>query len=203
MDDGAAREQSDPLSTPVPRRIRIHGTSGSGKTTLARQVAARTGLVRIELDEVFWDTGWQQKDPVDGRSLLRTRLAAAENGPGWVADGNWRSRVLDLLNAADTIVCLDLPRRTIMRRIVGRTLARGITRRPLWHGNREHLTNLVRRDPEHNIVLWSWRTWAENRARWDELEVSGAPVVRLCTPREVRTWLNSLPHDPHRATRSP
>lgn len=192
MDDDAGVTRNETHS-PTPRRIRIHGTSGSGKTTLARQVASRTGLVRIELDEVFWDAGWQQKDPEAGRTVLRARLTAAEDGPGWVVDGNWQSKVLDLLDDADTIVCLDLPRRTVMRRIVTRTIARGITRRPLWHGNRERLTNLVRREPEDNIVLWSWRTWAANRARWDALEASGAPVVRLRTPREVRAWIDSLP----------
>lgn len=193
MDDDAPLTYDEPSSAGAPRRIRIHGTSGSGKTTLARQVAARTGLVRIELDEVFWDAGWQQKHPDAGREILRARLAAAEDGPGWVVDGNWQSKVLDLLEDADTIVCLDLPRRTVMRRIVTRTVARGITRRPLWHGNRESLTSLVRTKTEDNIVLWSWRTWAGNRARWDALEASGAPVVRLRTPREVRAWLASLP----------
>lgn len=193
MDDDTGGTRSDLCRTPTQRRIRILGTSGSGKTTLARAVAARTGLVRIELDEVFWDVDWQQKDAKAGRSLLRSRLAAAESGPGWVVDGSWQSKVLDLLDSAETIVCLDLPRRTVTRRVVTRTLARGLTRRPLWHGNRESLTNLVRRRPEDNIVLWSWQTWAGNRLRWDELEAAGAPVVRLRSPREVRAWLASLP----------
>lgn len=191
MDDDAAGARRDARDALVPRRIRICGTSGSGKTTLARRVAARTGLTRVELDEVFWDVGWKHRDPEAGRAVLRGRLAAAP--AGWVVDGGWHTNVATMLDDADVIVCLDLPRRTVMRRVVLRTLLRGVTRRELWHGNRESLGSLLRRRPDENIVLWSWTTWARNRARWEALEASGAPVVRLRTPREVRAWLDSLP----------
>lgn len=170
------------------------GTSGSGKTTLARAVARRTGLTHVELDEVFWDVGWQHRDPEAGRAILRARVAAAPDG--WVVDGGWQTNVATTLDDADVVVCLDLPRRTVMRRVLLRTVVRGARRRELWHGNRESLASLVRRSPDENIVLWSWTTWASNRARWDVLEASGAPVVRLRTPREVKAWLDSLPPSP-------
>ena len=43
-----------------------------------------------------------------------------------------------------------------MSRVVRRTLRRGLLRTELWHGNREDLRNLLDRDPEQNVVLWSW-----------------------------------------------
>jgi adenylate kinase family enzyme len=53
----------------------------------------------------------------------------------------------DLLWArADTVIWLDLPRRTVMWRVLRRSAVRAITRRELWNGNRDvrhWLTNLA------------------------------------------------------------
>ncbi|WP_245993300.1 hypothetical protein [Xylanimonas allomyrinae] len=79
-----------------------------------------------------------------------------------------------------------------MRRVIRRTLARGITRRELWHGNRERLANLLSRDPEQNIVRWAWTEHARYRARYAALAATDPRVVRLRSPREARRWLRSL-----------
>jgi hypothetical protein len=63
-------------------------------------------------------------------------------------------------------VVLDLPRWRVMSQILPRTLRRAFTGEELWNGNREHLRNLVSRDPEQNILLWSWTTHAKNRWRY-------------------------------------
>ncbi|WP_431802861.1 hypothetical protein [Microbacterium sp. bgisy203] len=65
----------------APRRIRIVGTSGSGKSRLAERVAARTGLPRLDLDAVFWDRDWTQRDVDEARSLIRAFVACAGRGP--------------------------------------------------------------------------------------------------------------------------
>lgn len=44
--------------------------------------------------------------------------------------------------------------------VLVRTLRRGLTGVELWNGNRETLRNLLRRDPQHNILLWSWTNHA-------------------------------------------
>lgn len=176
---------------PSPRRVRVVGNSGSGKTTLARAVARRTGMAHIELDAVFWAPGWRQRDPQEGQALLRELLAAAPDG--WVVCGNWNRRVGDVLDAAEVIVWLDLPRWRIMPRVVRRTVWRGLTRRELWHGNRERLGNLLRRDPEENIVRWAWTQHEAYRRQWTARARAGEPVLRLRTPQEVRAWLRSLP----------
>ena len=52
-----------------------------------------------------------------------------------------------------------------------------------WNGNRKHWSNLFRRDPDLNILLWAWTTHASTRAKL-ELEAAGsaAPWVRLRQP---------------------
>lgn len=174
-----------------PRRVRVVGTSGAGKTTFARDLAARLGLPHRELDEVFWGPGWTQKDPEEARAILRELL---DTGDGWVVDGNWNTLRAGLGDDADVVVWLDYPRTVVMPRVVRRTLGRGLLRRELWHGNREDLRSLVRRDPEENIVLWAWTSFASNRERYAREAATGpVPVVRLRTPRAARRWLAALP----------
>ena len=75
---------------------------------------------------------------------------------GWVVDGNY-SVVRDLVwERADTVVWLDLPRASMMRRIISRTIQRAMTKKRLWNSNRESLSNLYRLDPEQSIIRWTW-----------------------------------------------
>ena len=123
--------------------------------------------------------------------MLCELLAAAPGG--WVACGNWNRRVGEALDGADLIVWLDQPRWRVMPRVVRRTMWRGLTRRELWHGNRERLGNLLKRDPEENIARWAWTRHEAYRRQWIARAAAGDPVLRLSSPREIRAWLRSLP----------
>ncbi|MET0788336.1 MAG: toxin [Cellulomonas sp.] len=173
------------------RRLRVVGNTGSGKTTFAARAAQRLGVPHLELDAVFWAADWTKRDPAEARGLVRDFVASSP--AGWVADGNWTTHLADALDDADAIVWLDFPRRTVMPRVVRRTLRRGLLRTDLWHGNRENLRNLVRRDPDQNVVLWSWTQHEPYRLRYEQLAVqSPVPVIRLRSPREARRWLTAL-----------
>lgn len=176
----------------APRRVRVVGNSGSGKTTFAAALATRLGVPRLELDEVFWDAGWVLRDADEAHRLLAGFLAG-RGRDGWVVDGNWNDRLAGALDSADAVVWLDMPRHVVMSRVLRRTVWRGLTRRELWHGNRERLTSLLRRDPEENIVLWAWTEHHAYRERYAALTASGAPVTRLRSARDVRRWLAALP----------
>lgn len=179
-----------PPST-LPRRVRVVGISGAGKTTAAREAAARLGVTHLELDEVFWLPGWRLREPDDAARELGERLAQAPDG--WVACGNFTSRVGSLLDDADLVVWLDPPRWLATVRVVRRTLVRAATRRELWHGNRERWSGLVARDPEKNIALWTWTQHASTRERYRALAAGGSvPVLRLPGRRAVRRWLDGL-----------
>ncbi|WP_238010092.1 shikimate kinase [Dactylosporangium sp. AC04546] len=134
------------------RRVSVVGNSGSGKTTVGRALATALGVPFVELDSIFHQPGWQPLDTVE----FRRRVSDVCTADGWVVDGNY-SAVRDLIWArADTVVWFDLPRRTVMRQLLFRTLRRGLTGAELWNGNREHLRNLLNTDPEESILRWAW-----------------------------------------------
>ncbi|MFT4050684.1 MAG: toxin [Microbacterium sp.] len=179
-----------------PRRIRIVGASGSGKSHLATRVSDRTGLPRLDLDAVFWDAGWTHRDLGEALGIVREFLA--EHPDGWVADGNWNTRLGGLMSpgtpgGADVVVWIDHPRRVVMRRVIVRTLRRGILREELWHGNRERISSWLRWDPRENIVRWAWTSYPSVRERLSARIAAGEPIVRLRGQREVDAWLAGLP----------
>ena len=94
---------------------------------------------------MFWDADWTKRDPDEARALIAEFVSAADRG--WVVDGNWSVGTDGLLTDADALVWLDYPRRTVMARVVRRTLRRGLLRTELWHGNRENLRNVLKRGP--------------------------------------------------------
>ena len=134
------------------RRVSVVGNSGSGKSTLGRALAARLGVPFVELDAIHHLPGWE---PIDVPEFRRT-VGGIVDGDGWVIDGNY-SAVRDLVWArADTVVWFDLPRRTVMRQVLWRTIRRGVTREELWNGNRERLSTLFRLDPQESLLRWAW-----------------------------------------------
>ena len=175
-------------------RICVVGNSGSGKTSLARRLAAQLGLPHLELDAVNHRAGWQQAPVEEFQAEVARALAEFEHvAGGWVTDGNYRSRIGDVLRP-DTYVWLDYPRRVVVPRLVRRTLGRVLLRRELWNGNRERWQNLLSRDPRTNILLWSWTQHESYRSRYRELSETDvrARWVRLRSPDQAERWLRSV-----------
>ncbi len=176
-----------------PSRIVVVGNSGSGKSTLAQQVANRIECEHIELDGIHHLADWTPIARDEMRSIVATRIETDT----WVVDGNYASMVQDLvLPRADTVIWLDLPRRVVMPRIIKRTLGRMAFRRKLWNGNREHFGNLLKTDPNENIILWSWTQDDKYRTKYEAAAADPANShlnwVRITTPRQQRQWLTSL-----------
>src|SRR4051794_41505122 len=87
-----------------PRRVLIAGTSGAGKTTLAGRVAGVLGVPRTELDALHHGPGWIP------RPEFRADVERFSSGPSWVTEFQ-HDAVRDLLlERADLLVWLDLPR---------------------------------------------------------------------------------------------
>jgi adenylate kinase family enzyme len=178
----------------TPRRLRVVGNSGSGKTSLARRLAAQLRVPHLELDSVQHRPGWTEA-PVGEfqQDVAQFRDRSEAVAGGWVVDGNYASRLGDVLDDADCVVWLDYPRWLVMSRVVRRTLLRLFDRRELWNGNRERWSGLVRRDPGKNIVLWAWTRHASYRRRYAaESAQAAVPWVRLRRPADAERWLRSL-----------
>jgi adenylate kinase family enzyme len=180
-------------SSPALRRVSIVGCSGSGKTTLGKKLAERLGVPYIQLDELYHQPGWTPTP----RDELRKAVASVLEAETWVVDGNYSSLVQDLVWApADTVVWLDLSRSRVMTAVIWRTLTRGALRRELFNGNRESLRSLFRRDPEENIVLWSWTQWPKYRKQYENAVTDPAnshlTFLRLKTRKEIHTWLGTV-----------
>jgi hypothetical protein len=93
------------------------------------------------------------------------------------------------------VVWLDLPKRTVMRRIVWRTLRRAAGRVELWNGNRERWRNLFTWDPQESVISWAWHKHGQHRERYAAAMADPANghlrFVRLTRPRAVRRFLRS------------
>lgn len=174
------------------RRLSVVGNSGSGKTRIARRIGEQLGIPHVERDAIFHQPGWTPLPEEEFRERVVT-VTAAE---AWVVDGNY-SAVRDLVwLRADTVVWLDLPRATVMRRLAGRTLRRAVTRQELWNTNREPLDNFFRWDPHRSILRWAWtrhHPYRERYAtamadpRWSHLE-----SVRLTSSADADRWVAGL-----------
>lgn len=106
-------------------RIAIIGCGGSGKSHLARSLGTALGVSPVHLDTVYYDKEWNPL-PKDQFAALQRDLVTA---PRWVIDGNYASSLPIRLQAADTVIFLDLPALTCLR---------GIVQRRLRHGGGQH-----------------------------------------------------------------
>jgi adenylate kinase family enzyme len=177
------------------------GPPGSGKSTLARQLGAKHGLPVFHLDQAYHQPGWVPVAPAAFRAEV-ARIAAL---PAWVIDGNYTDTIAPRLEAADTLIYLDVPAWLSLLRIARRTLlshgrprpdsAEGCTDRfnleflrflgfaRSWNGvRRQRLLAVVERFPGTKIVLRGGRQ--QRRFRQTQFgDRHTAPAARLAQAR--------------------
>ena len=164
-----------------PQRVVVAGIGGAGKTTVARDVARLLGLPFTELDEYVEGPGWTVLPD------FRERTEQLVSGDRWVTDSLLYPEVERLLlDRADLVLWLDLPRGVIVRRLLRRTLRRGLPPREVMvNGNKEKLWAALRKS---SPLRAAWRGHAEHRAHLERV-LAGAAVVRLTSDRDVGDWL--------------
>ena len=137
-----------------------------------------------ELDALHHGPGWTEATAEELRARVEPLLAEE----GWVVDGAYRGKLGDLvLERADLVVWLDLPRRVWLPRLVRRTVSRIVRREELWNGNRETLRNVLF-SPD-SVVTFALRNYPR-RQRLYPAELAPYPHVRLRTPAAVARWLD-------------
>jgi adenylate kinase family enzyme len=170
----------------VRRVAVIASASGNGKTTLGRALAERLGVPYVELDALVHGPNWTETPD----AALRALVEPVVRSDGWVIDGTYQRKLGTLvLDAADTIVWLDLPLRVWMPRLLRRTARRVTGREKLWNDNRETLRSAFwGRKSLFGYALWMH---FDRRRRWPE-ELAARPVVRLRTVAAVERWLAAV-----------
>ena len=167
------------------KRVLVIGSGGAGKTTFAKELASRTGLPLIHLDQLFWHPGWvPTPDPEWDRIVAE--LSAAER---WIMDGNYGRTLGGRLAAADTVLFLDLPRIVCTWRVIKRQVRYfGRIRPDSAPGCPERLT--------WEFVSWVWTYPTRRRPdilrRLDAVRATKHVVV-LRSTREMRAFLDALP----------
>jgi adenylate kinase family enzyme len=164
-------------------RIAIMGCGGSGKSHLARSLGAALGITPVHLDGLYYDADWKPLDKDKFADLQRDLVIAQR----WVIDGNYASSLPIRLQAADTVIFLDLP---------GWACLWGILQRRLRHGGGQHQAIGV-----YDRITWDFvryilgyrRTMAPRVRTLIAEHAGNAQVVILRSRRAARRYLAAMP----------
>lgn len=164
-------------------RVVVIGSGGSGKSTFSRELGRVTGIPVIHLDREYWRPGWEETP----KDEWKARVADMLEGERWIMDGNFGGTREMRMQAADTIIFLDLPRRVCLYRILKRTLKYyGRSRPDMAEGCLERL--------DLEFVMWVWNYKHRSRKRLlAELEgLEEKSVMILRNQRQVSDFLANL-----------
>ena len=166
------------------KKIAIIGSGGAGKSTFARQLSTKLNIEVYHLDAILWKTNWTGT-PKDEQKRIQHELIANES---WIIDGNYGSTLDIRLNAADTIIFLDIHRLICLYRAIKRILQyRNRTRPDMAEGCEERF------DPA--FLKWIWKYPQTRRpATINKLEKLSEEkkVIILHSPKEVKRFIENL-----------
>jgi hypothetical protein len=97
-------------------KIVIIGSPGAGKSTLARKLKSILKIKVVHLDRIFWRPGWIEK-PRDIRIEILDKIVQEKR---WIIEGTYLSLSKPRLDAADTIIFLDIDPLICLRQIFQR-----------------------------------------------------------------------------------
>jgi len=166
------------------KRVLVLGSGGAGKTTFAQRLGEIIGLRVVHLDGLFWKPGWVRTPDDEWADILRVETAK----PEWIIDGNYGSSRQLRIDAADTVILLDLPRRICMWRIIKRTaMYYGRSRPDMAEGCVERF------NMEFLIWVWTYKNRSLKRVMADLSKARGKRIVILRNTREIENFLKE-PH---------
>jgi len=166
------------------KRVLIIGSGGSGKSTLARRLGAAAGIEVIHLDKLHWLPGWAEPD----KESWRQTVAEILKGDSWIIDGNYSGTVEMRMEAADTVIFLDLPRAVCVWRIFKRVARYHNTNRPdMAVGCNERF--------DLKFLKWIWDYPARTKPKVESLLKKFQDkirIIRLSSPGEVEDFIKNI-----------
>ncbi len=165
------------------KKVVVIGSGGSGKSTFARELGERTGIEVIHLDREYWQPNWE-KSPANE---WVAKVAEMLKRDSWIMDGNFGGTREMRMQAADTIIFLDLPRRVCLYRIMKRTAKYyGRSRPDMTEGCTERF--------DWDFIKWVWNYPNRSRSRLlGEFErFRDKKIIALKTKSEANMFLDNL-----------
>lgn len=165
------------------KRIIVIGSGGAGKSTFSKRLGEALSIEVIHLDALYWKPNWEKMSADEWTEIVRTLV----QGESWIMDGNFGGTREMRMEACDTVIFLDIPRRICLYRILKRPfLFRGKTRPDMAEGCNEKV--------DLEFIAWVWNY--PNRARPPILEqMDQFPHTRkvvLRSSREIESFLQGL-----------
>lgn len=168
------------------KKVILIGSGGAGKSTLARQLGAALQIEVIHLDALLWKPNWtlvQKEKQVE----IQNELVKKEE---WIIDGNYGGTIDIRLQAADTIIFLDIHRTICVYRALKRMLKyRNKTRPDMGVGCNERL--------DVHFLQWVWQYPKTKRPeivkKLEQLS-DEKQIIILQTPKQVQQFLKDLSH---------
>ncbi|WP_210365410.1 DNA topology modulation protein [Bacillus sp. REN3] len=166
------------------KKIVLIGSGGSGKSTLARQLGEKLKINVYHLDALFWKPNWVGV-PKDEQRKVQNDLVNKEE---WIIDGNYGGTIHIRLNAADTIIFLDINRTICVYRAFKRMVQyRNKTRPDMGEGCEERF--------DLDFFKWIWNYPKTKRPeilkRLHQLSKE-KQVIILKSPKEVRQFFEKV-----------
>ncbi|MGJ9385486.1 DNA topology modulation protein [Salipaludibacillus sp. CF4.18] len=151
---------------------------------MARQLGGKLKIKVYHLDALFWKPNWVGV-PKDEQRKVQNELVRNED---WLIDGNYGGTIDIRLNAADTIILLDIHRTLCIYRAFKRMMQyRNKTRPDMGEGCEERF--------DLNFLKWIWNYPKTKRPeilkRLEQLS-KDKQIIILKSPKEVQKFLGKV-----------
>lgn len=174
----------------MKRRIVIVGSSCSGKTTAAKSVAEALGLKHIEIDDIFWKSGWVESTYGD----LFPKIEKAVSDDQWVVDGNYGRLRQVIWPRATEVIWLDYPLRIILTRFLCRSISRHFSKDLLWGKCKESLRSSI--FSKNSLLVWILTQYKKLNSQYEtgmqDPQYNHIKFQRFFHPRQFDQFLTEL-----------
>ncbi|QWH17983.1 DNA topology modulation protein [Bacillus mycoides] len=166
------------------KKIILIGSGGSGKSTLAKLLGNKLKIQVHHLNALFWKPNWEGV-PREEQRTVQNDLIKEEK---WIIDGNYGGTMDIRINAADTIIFLDIHRTICVYRAFKRIVQyRNKTRPDMGAGCEERF--------DLQFFKWIWEYPKSKRPailkRLDQFN-KDKRIIILKTPNEVQRFIKEV-----------
>ncbi|GGA86895.1 DNA topology modulation protein [Ornithinibacillus halotolerans] len=166
------------------KKIILIGSGGAGKSTLAKKLSEKLNIEVYHLDALFWKPNWVGVSRQEQIEVQHDLVKKEE----WIIDGNYGGTIDIRLQAADTIIYLDIHRVICVYRAFKRMMKyRNKTRPDMGEGCNERF--------DLQFLKWIWNYPKNKRPETLEKlkEISkDKQVYILRSSKQIQKFINTL-----------